>query len=118
MPDRKNSEAPPDYAVGYRRPPKASQFTAGKSGNPRGRPKGSRPVGAVLQDIMQQKVAVTENGKTRRIPTLEVMLRRLANVALRSDPRAVKLLLALIDRYSDSPETALRLGDIWRRSWR
>ena len=61
---------------------------------------------------MQQKVAVTENGKTRRIPTLEVMLRRLANDAMRSDPRAMKLLLALIDRYSDSPETALRLGDV------
>jgi hypothetical protein len=112
MPDRKNSEAPPDYAVGYRRPPKASQFIAGKSGNPRGRPKGSRPVGAVLQDIIQQKIAITENGKTRRIPALEVMLRRLANDAMRSDPRAMKLLLALIDRYSDSPETALRLGDV------
>jgi Family of unknown function (DUF5681) len=68
MPDRKNSEAPPDYAVGYRRPPKASQFMAGKSGNPRGRPKGSRPVGAVLQDIMQQKVAVTENGQDAADP--------------------------------------------------
>jgi Family of unknown function (DUF5681) len=111
MPDRKNSRAS-DYVVGYRRPPKASQFIAGKSGNPRGRPKGSRPVGAVLQDIMQQKIAVTENGKTRRLPALEVMLRRLANDALRSDPRAMKLLLALIDRYSDSPETALRLGDV------
>jgi hypothetical protein len=112
MPDRKNSEAPPDYAVGYRRPPKASQFIAGKSGNPRGRPKGSRPVGAVLQDIMQQKIAVTENGKTRRIPALEVMLRRLANDAMRSDPRAMKLLLSLVDRYGDSPEVALRLGDV------
>ncbi|MGC2222184.1 MAG: DUF5681 domain-containing protein [Methylocella sp.] len=111
MPDRKNSRAS-DYVVGYRRPPKASQFMAGKSGNPKGRPKGSRPVGAVLQDIIQQKIAVTENGKTRRIPALEVMLRRLANDAMRSDPRAMKLLLALIDRYSDSPETALRPGDV------
>jgi hypothetical protein len=111
MPDQKSSK-PSDYAVGYRRPPKATQFTAGKSGNPRGRPKGSRPVGAVLQDIMQQKVAVTENGKTRRIPALEVMLRRLANDAMRSDPRAMKLLLSLVDRYGDSPEVALRLGDV------
>ncbi len=111
MPDRKNSRAS-DYVVGYRRPPKASQFMAGKSGNPKGRPKGSRPVGAVLQDILQQKIAVTENGKTRRIPALEVMLRRLANDAMRSDAGAMKLLLALIDRYSDSPETALRPGDV------
>ena len=107
MPDRKNSKAP-DYAVGYRRPPKATQFTAGKSGNPKGRPKGSRPVGAVLQDIIRQKIAVTENGKTRRVPALEVMLRRLVNDAMRSDPRAVKLLLSLVDRYAESPETALQ----------
>jgi hypothetical protein len=112
MPDRKNSEAPPDYAVGYRRPPKASQFMAGKSGNPRGRPKGSRPVGAVLQDIMQQKVAVTENGKTRRIPALEVMLRRLANDAMRSDAGAMKLLFSLVDRYAESPETTLHLDEM------
>jgi len=106
--DRKRSK-PADYNVGYRRPPKATQFTAGKSGNPRGRPKGSRPVGAVLQEIIQQKVSVTENGKTRRIPVLEVMLRRLANDAMRSDQRAIKLLLSLVDRYAETPETALQL---------
>src|ERR1700730_9005195 len=93
-----------DYVVGYRRPPKATQFAVGNSGNPKGRPNGSRSVGAVLKDILQQKIAVTENGKTRRIPALEVMLRRLANDAMRSDPNAIRLLLALIDRYSDSPD--------------
>jgi hypothetical protein len=98
MPDRKSSGTS-DYVVGYRRPPKATQFAAGKSGNPKGRPKGSRSVGAVLKDILQQKIAVTENGKTRRIPALEVMLRRLANDAMRSDPNAIRLLLPLIDRY-------------------
>jgi hypothetical protein len=71
-----------------------------------------RTVGAVLQDIIRQKVAVTENGKTRRIPALEVMLRRLTNDAMRSDPRAMKLLLSLVDRYADSPETALKLGEM------
>ena len=104
MPDQKNSK-PSDYVVGFRRPPKATQFAAGKSGNPKGRPKGSRTVGAVLQDIIRQKIAVTENGKTRRIPALEVMLRRLANDAMRSDAKAMKLLLSLVDRYAESPES-------------
>ena len=103
MPDRKSSGTS-DYVVGYRRPPKATQFAAGKSGNPKGRPKGSRSVGAVLNDILQQKIAVTENGKTRRIPALEVMLRRLANDAMRGDPNAIRLLFLLIDRYLDLPE--------------
>jgi len=111
MHSRKRSK-PYSYAVGYRRPPKATQFEKGKSGNPRGRPKGSRTVGAVLQDILRQKIAVTENGKTRRLPALEVILRRLANDAMRSEPRALKLLLALYDRYGESPETDLRLDEI------
>jgi hypothetical protein len=111
MSDRKGLE-PTDYVVGYGRPPRATQFAAGKSGNPKGRPKGSRTVGAILQDILSQKIAVTENGKTRRIPTLEVMFRRLVNDAVRRDPAALKLLLPLIDRYAASPETELRLGEL------
>lgn len=103
---------PADYIVGYCRPPKATQFTAGKSGNPKGRPKGSRPVGAVLQDIIQQKVSVTESGKSRRVSVLEVMLRRLANDAMRSDQKAIKLLLSLVDRYAESPETAIQLREL------
>lgn len=111
MRNRKRSK-PSSYPVGYRRPPKASQFQKGESGNPRGRPKGSRTVGALLQDILRQKIAVTENGRTRRLPALEVILRRLANDAMRSEPRALKLLLALYDRYGESPETDLRLDEI------
>ncbi len=75
-----------EHVVGYGRPPKATQFKKGKSGNPKGRPKGSRPIGAVLQEILGQRIAVTENGKTRRLPALEVMLRRLANDAMRNEP--------------------------------
>ena len=111
MPDRKNSKAS-DYVVGYRQPPKASQFMAGKSGNPKGRPKGSRLVGAVLQAIIRQKIAVTKNGKTRRMSVLEVMFRWLANDAMRGDARAVNLLLSLVDRYAESPETTLHLGEM------
>jgi Family of unknown function (DUF5681) len=91
-------------AVGYGRPPEATQFKPGKSGNPKGRPKGSRSLAAVLQDVIGQKIPVTENGRTRRVPALEVMLRRLANDAMRSDSRAIKLLISLVDRYGGSPE--------------
>ena len=106
--------SPPDgeYSVGYGRPPQQTRFQPGRSGNPKGRPKGSRSVGAILQDIIRQKIAVTESGKTRRMSTLEVMFRRLVNDALRSDARAMKLLLSLVDRYGDSPETALPLDDV------
>jgi hypothetical protein len=79
-----------DYVVGYGRPPKATQFPPGKSGNHKGRPPGSRTVGALLQEILREKIPVTENGVSRRVPRLKVMILRLANDALRGDPRAVK----------------------------
>lgn len=111
MADQK-SPADPDYAIGYGRPPKATRFRAGKSGNPKGRPKGTRSVAGILNGILQQKIAVTEGGKTRRMATLEVMLRRLVNDAMRSEPQAMKLLLALVDRYATAQEPAVRPGDL------
>jgi hypothetical protein len=103
---------PASYEVGYRKPPAHGRFQPGHSGNPRGRPKGSRPVGAILQGVLQQKVAVTEHGRTRKLPVLEVMLRRLAADAMRSDARALKMLLSLADRYGGSGETAIDLGSL------
>jgi hypothetical protein len=63
MSDQKNLK-PADYAVGCHQPSKASQFMAGKSGNPNGSPKDSLPAGAVAQDVIRQKIAV------KAIPTI------------------------------------------------
>src|SRR5208283_3195712 len=97
--DHKTGLAADDSVGGQ--PPTATRFVPGKSGNPKGRPKGARSVGAILQDVVRQKITVTEGGKTRRVPAIEGMLRRLANDALRGDAGAVKLLLSLVDRYGD-----------------
>lgn len=103
---------PSRHKVGYGRPPTATQFKPGKSGNPKGRPKGPKSVGAVLHDILHRRIEVTENGATRRVPMLEVMLRRLANEAVRSDPRALKLMLSLMDRYAEAPEVGPQLEEM------
>lgn len=101
---------PSSYEIGYAKPPQSTRFRVGQSGNPNGRPKGSRSVGAVLQAIINQRVTVSENGRTRRIRAIEIMFRRLANDAMRSDPRALKLLLSLVDRYGESQEAPLGAG--------
>ena len=64
-------EASMDGKVGYGRPPKAHRFAPGQSGNERGRPRDVRRVGAILQDVIQQKVAITESGKTRKVPAMK-----------------------------------------------
>jgi len=107
-----NDDGAKDCEIGYGRPPKATRFAPGNSGNPRGRPKGSRSVGAILKGIMTQKVTVTEGGRMRRVSRLEVMLLRLANDAARGDARVTKLLLELNDRYGQPAEGGVQSSEL------
>lgn len=95
-----------DDRVGYRRPPKGSQFKPGQSGNPRGRPPGVKSLSDIVRKIVGQKVTITENGRTRRVPRLEAILLRAAGEASRGDARALRLLLQLTERYGESAQSA------------
>lgn len=106
---RKN---PTRFVVGYGKPPKATQFKPGQSGNPKGRPKGIRPLGALLTEILQQRIPVTEDGRTRRLPALLVMLRRLANDGMRGDKKAIQFLLTLVDRYGQAADAVPQLQEL------
>jgi hypothetical protein len=48
-----------DYPVGYKKPPRHTQFKPGQSGNPRGRPKQSATFADVLTKQLRKKVTVT-----------------------------------------------------------
>lgn len=98
--------------MGYRQPPTATRFRAGTSGNPKGRPKGSRGITSILQEALRQKIPVNEAGRPKRLQALEVMIRRLTNDAMRGDQRAIKLLMAFYDRYGGTPEAGPRLPEM------
>ena len=83
---------------GYKRPPKAHQFAPGTSGNPRGRPKGSRNLRTDLAQLMRKTVAVRENGKRRRISRQEAMLLSLYDKALHGDVKAATSIISMILR--------------------
>ncbi len=82
-----------DERVGYGRPPLASRFRPGQSGNPRGRPKGARNLNAVLASALGERVAVTENGRRRRITKLEAAIKQIVNRAAAGEARATALLI-------------------------
>ena len=91
---RRNPAAGGEGDVGYARPPRQHQFSPGQSGNPRGRPKGSKNESTILRDILQQKISVRgANGRVRKITVMEGLHRKAADRALQGDLKAAAFLL-------------------------
>ena len=88
-------EHPPQYDVGFRKPPKHTRFKKGLSGNPRGRPKGTRNLATVLEQTLREKVVINENGKRKTVTKLEAAVKQLVNKAASGDLAAMRQLSAL-----------------------
>ncbi|RIV83144.1 DUF5681 domain-containing protein [Aurantiacibacter zhengii] len=88
-----------DYKVGYRKPPVATRFKPGKSGNPKGRPKAAKGLSTIVRDTLTQKVSVrTANGE-KRISRIEAALHKTIELAMKGNPRALAQLIKL---YADA----------------
>jgi hypothetical protein len=85
-----------EYEVGYGKPPRHTRFRKGQSGNPRGRPAGSKNLATILAKALDETVVVTENGRRRRIPKREAIVTQLVNRSAQADLKAVQILLGMI----------------------
>ena len=92
----KSSQVKGEYEVGYQKPPKASQFAKGHSGNPNGRPKGTKNWATSLHEALEQKVTVLVNGSSKQVTKLEAATTQLANKATQGDLNSIRLLLQLM----------------------
>ena len=79
--------------VGYCRPPKENQFKPGRSGNPKGRPKGAKNEATILRNIFNRQIESREAGRVRKISVLEGMLLKFADDALKGNPKSAAFLL-------------------------
>jgi hypothetical protein len=97
-----------DYEVGYGKPPRHSQFKRGQSGNPRGRPAGSKNLGTLVSEALNEPVIVVENGGRRKISKREAIIKQLVNRSAKADWRAIKILLDIVRELESQiePETA------------
>ena len=84
-----------DDGVGYKRPPKKHRFKPGQSGNPRGRTKGAKGLKTILKKELSGRVRITENGKTRTISKMELLIKRLVEKGGKGDFKSLAKLLDL-----------------------
>lgn len=89
-------EQPPgDYEVGYGKPPKQSQFQPGKSGNPKGRPTGSRNLSTQMIRALSEKVTVVKDGRRVKLTMLEVIIKQQIKQAASGNAHATRIMLNL-----------------------
>jgi hypothetical protein len=74
-----------DYEVGYGKPPRQTRFSKGQSGNPRGRPRGTKNLKTLLLEILSEQIIATANGRRRKITKAAAIVIQLVNRAATGD---------------------------------
>jgi hypothetical protein len=99
---------PSDHRVGFGKPPVETRFKKGRSGNPGGRPRGSRNFKTDLREELAEPVNVREDGRVRTVSSQRAAMKQLRAKALKGDQRALDRLLAFAERYDleDSADEA------------
>lgn len=106
LPGEVREEADQGHSVGYKRPPQHTRFQAGRSGNPRGRPRTRKNLKTMAKEVLQQPVVMMEKGRRRTVPALQAVMQKVLSRALRDgDPRALSTILALAGQAGLADET-------------
>ena len=98
-----------EYPVGYGHPPQQTRFQPGRSGNPKGRPKGSKNFSTLFAEELAQPVSLTENGKRKKMPKRRALAKQVINKALSNDPKAAALVFDQIRRSEGSGEAPIAI---------
>jgi hypothetical protein len=87
-----------DYEVGYQKPPKASRWRKGQSGNRDGRRKGIRNLKTELTEELGEIINIREQGCSRTITKQRALLKAMMGKAVQGDTRAANILINMMFR--------------------
>lgn len=101
-----------DYAVGYGKPPREHQFLPNVSGNPKGRPKGSKNISSIIKKALEQRVTVVRNNRRMKISKIEAAMEQQVNKAVNGDRHAAKLVLEMLYQSEAREEARSHMVDV------
>lgn len=87
-----------NYEIGYGKPPRNYCYAPGRSGNPRGRPKGLPEISRLLAKEFKRKRIIVEDGQRLSVATIHILVKRLIDVAAKGSLPALMRLLELADQ--------------------
>ena len=90
-----------NYQVGRGKPPLATRFKKGQSGNPKGRPRGTKNLKTDLMEELRETIVVREGDRTVRMSKQRAMIKTVMNKSLKGDPRAIVTLIRLMTRFAE-----------------
>src|SRR5256885_14256623 len=99
-----------DYPVGYKKPPRSTQFKPGHSGNPNGRPKKVATLPDILWKELRTRIAFVSNGKRRSISLLQAIIKQNLKKAVNGDLKAAAMIFNQLKE--SEPETGVRLSEL------
>jgi hypothetical protein len=88
-----NSNPDPSYKVGKGRPPIEYRFQKGRSGNPKGRPKGAKGVNTLAIEILGAKVPVRTPDGEQRMNAPQIALNKLRTLSAKGELPAILAVL-------------------------
>jgi hypothetical protein len=93
------------YEIGYKKPPKHTQFKKGVCPNPRGRGKRSEPIefGEIIKKVLHEKIEFCKKGVRRKASRLELAIRQLVSKAANGDLDSAATLLKLRAHAAKDP---------------
>ena len=93
------------YKIGYKKPPKHTQFQKGQSGNPRGRPKGVKNIATDIKEELEEFVTITEGGRNFQVTKQRALIKSLLVKATQGNVSAAQTLLTLKAHVEQSDQS-------------
>jgi len=90
--------------VGYKKPPKATQFKPGISGNPSGRPKKPVNIASELLDELGELTSIRDHGRQIEITKARAIVKEIVRLATAGDLRAATTVLSFTRNQADTAD--------------